>query len=119
MAAPDPGVTPGLTGTISPSAPSNVSWSRSGVRAASSSVGPPGDSGRPPSPSSTSRTIFLLFGFESVGSYLISKTLLKRKRRAHARLFLFKDKFGYALADLVFGLRVKEVHVVHVNGYID
>ena len=46
----------------SPSTPRAASASRFGVRAVSSSVIPPGSSGRPPSPSATSITIFELPG---------------------------------------------------------
>ena len=44
-----------------PSTPAFAKASRFGVLAASSSVGPPGSIGRPPSPSATSITIFELF----------------------------------------------------------
>lgn len=58
-------VIPGATGIERPQTPRATRASRLGVAAASSSVGPPGASGRPPSPSATSSTILESLGTAS------------------------------------------------------
>ena len=77
---PLPGVMPGATGSASP----NIAWaasaSRFGVCAASSSVFPSNARGSPPTPSITSRTIFVCAG--RAKAFKSSRDIIQTSRQA-------------------------------------